>query len=274
VLWLFLLLIVGLICGYLLLVRRHRTRHLSKVEFWVYLPGERLPDQDRVMTRLLQDNPHPAGAISAAEGLLFSDVRLHVALVLRSRNAHVFRPDLFTEDSAPTGEILADLAEARAMAKLRYVSEEPLPDMRHIQFLAHLADAYADCGEASVIYDSTAERLWPAEAWREQLSRDRDATRPDLHVHVVWRTEGRTVVAETRGLVKIGLAELQTAPMEGDEKMIVGQVLEAAVEKLWALPVAPESVEVALFGDAFLVEIGVPIGGKSPVTILRRQIEA
>ena len=92
------------------------------------------------------------------EALIFSDVRLHIALVLRSKNAHVFRPDLFEEHVEPTVELLEGLAGSKSFAKIRFISEEPLKDHRHLIFLAHAADAIADLAKGKVIYDVVAER--------------------------------------------------------------------------------------------------------------------
>ena len=162
--------VFGALIGYLFTRRRGGSRRqerlVTQAEYWVYIPSEKLPDQDAVMTRMVTQNPHGKpgqSPIGPKEGLLFSDIRLHVAVILRNKNPHVFRPDLFSEADADA-EALAALSGAPAMVQLRYLSEEPLSDDRHLKFLPHLADAYAYVGNAVLIYDAMAEQLLkPAE---------------------------------------------------------------------------------------------------------------
>src|SRR5437870_8476526 len=92
--------LVGIVIGWLLVTRKKEPKFLSSNEYWVYLPGDRMPDQTQVMARVIGDNPYKQrgkNPVSPREGLLLSDIRLHLALVLRSKNPHVFRPDMFDE---------------------------------------------------------------------------------------------------------------------------------------------------------------------------------
>src|SRR5947209_2616034 len=125
-----------------------------------------MPEQDAVMTRMVAENPYSRDghlAIGKREGIIFSDIRLHVSLVLRSKNPHVFRPDLLKDSVEPTADILSALANSAALIKVRYISEAPLSDDRHIQFMAHFACAYLDLGSGLVIYDVVSEQLRSAE---------------------------------------------------------------------------------------------------------------
>ena len=151
-------LFLGIALGYVVLVlisRRRESRFLAVTEYWVYIPGEKLPKQDDIMSLVLGGN----SPIGPQEGLLFSDIRLHVALVLRSKNPHVFRPDLFDDHIEPTPEILTALAESKALAKIRYLSEVRLKSDAHLQLLPYLAYAYCKLADGKAIYDVSAERL-------------------------------------------------------------------------------------------------------------------
>src|ERR1044072_845222 len=125
-------LLLGMVLGWLFVQRRQqKSSFLSTNEYWVYLPGKEMPNQTEVMSRLIGDNPYRQGGknpIGPREGLLLSDIRLHLALVLRSKNPHVFRPDLFDEYVDPTSEILERLANSESLVKVRYISEQPLND--------------------------------------------------------------------------------------------------------------------------------------------------
>src|SRR5579885_1987197 len=86
-------------------MRKRPRPFFAHGEYWVYLPSEDMPSQEEIMNRMLLGNPHRIDGklpITKNEALIFSDVRLQIALVLRSRNAHVFRPDLFNEHVEPT----------------------------------------------------------------------------------------------------------------------------------------------------------------------------
>gem|GEM_PF-5880495 len=68
--------------------RSRRPKFFARAEYWVYVPGTKLPKQDELMTRMVAENPlHRLGKppIGAREGLLFSDIRLHLAMAIRSK---------------------------------------------------------------------------------------------------------------------------------------------------------------------------------------------
>jgi hypothetical protein len=265
--------ILGLMVGYTLISRRNRPKYLAAAEYWVYIPGEEMPKHEVLLDRIVGRNPYKQGGkapIGPAEGLVLSDIRLHMALVLRKRNPHIFRPDLF-EEIHVTKEQLESMADSNAIVKLRYISEQPLPDKRHLQFLIHAADAMAEISGSSLIYDQTAQRLIRKPELEALLSQDLDATKPPLHVSITWHDRPHDCHAETHGLRKIGLDELRTGPMEADEKVLVTQVLELAVERLWNMTYLPQEVEVEAFDDTFKILLSPPEKGVAQARILRMQ---
>lgn len=254
------------------LFKRSRSRpYFAHAEFWIYLPGEELPSQDKIMDRMMYGNPHRPGGkfpIGKEEAMLFSDVRLHIALVLRARNAHVFRPDLFEEHVEPTPERLEGLAESQSFAKVRYISEEPLKDMRHLKFLSYSADAIAALGEGKVVYDVVGERLFTAAEFSGLLDQ-LDADSPDLQTQVVWKRSQAGGVAETRGLVKVGHPELVTEEMNADQQVLVKAILEGVIREVWNLPELPPFVDVRFFDDPYRVEIKQRRKGPAHVALMR-----
>lgn len=247
--------VLGALIGFYFTRRREKqgAKIITQAEYWVYLPGLEMPEQDAVMTRLITTNPHgKAGQspIGPKEGLLFSDIRLHVALVLRSKNPHVFRPDLFSETEADA-ESLAALSAAQSMVKLRYVSEEPLNDDRHMRFLPHLADAYAQVGKGVLIYDAMAEQLIKPNELFEMLSENPTISDPGLHFRVVWKRDGEGAYASTKGLIKKGLPELTSAMARPDNQLLITEVIQAVGEKVWQEGFA-EEMRVTCFGDEFI----------------------
>lgn len=252
--------------------RARKAPYFAHAEYWVYLPGDKLPPQDAIMNRMLRESPRRPGGkypITKNEALLFSDVRLHIALVLRSRNAHVFRPDLFEEHVEPTAERLEALADSQSFVKLRFISEEPLNDHRHLTFLAHAADAVASLGDGKVIYDVTGERLFMAEEFGGLLDQVADSSGPDVQAQVVWRRSPVGGSAETRGLVKVGLPELTTEEMNADQQVLVMAVLEEAMDQLWNLPDLPPQADVSYFGDTYRIEIKQPKKRRAEVALMK-----
>lgn len=266
--------LVGLVIGYTIVSRRGRTRYLASTEYWVYIPGEKMPPQEQLLDQVVGQNPYKKAGrspVGPAEGLVLSDIRLHIALVLRRKNSHVFRPDLF-EEIVVTEDHMKALAASNAMVKLRYISEEPLKDKRHLQFLIHAADAMATIADSKLIYDSTARRLITKEELEAILRKEVDATRPDAHVSVTWKDRPSECFAETHGLRKIGLDELRTGPMEADEKVLVLYVMDLAIERLWGMAYLPQEVEVEAYGDTFKLLLSEPKDGYALTRILRVQL--
>ena len=265
--------LLGLIAAYIYMHRRDQTKFLAAAEYWVYLSGEEMPSQDAMLTQMVGKNPYAQRGrtpIGPAEGIILSDVRLHIALVLRRKNPHVFRPDLFDHVEL-TADQITDLADAHSLVKLRYVSEIPLKDKRHLQFLIHAADAMARVGGSKLVYDSTAQRIFNKEELALELSRSVDATFSGLHVRPLWNEEKGSYHAETLGLKKIGVEELRTGPMEPDEQVLITQVLDLAVEEIWKEGAIPEEVEVDAFDDKFKVIFTKAKDGFADTRILRIQ---
>jgi len=268
-------LVLAAVVGWVFLNRRQKEpAFLSTNEFWVYLPGTRMPDQNAVMTLVIGDNPYKVrgrNPVTPKEGLLLSDTRLHMALVLRARNPHVFRPDLFDEHVEPTAQILEDLAGSESLVKVRFISETPLKDRASVQLLPHLADAAAELGGGKVVYDCMKEDLISRADFQERLRANFDQNQADLQVRTVWRRAERGGWAETRGLRKIGLPELATERMESDEQVLVAEVLSSAAKKLWDAGQLLEAIDVDLFDDRFQVLVGKPKNRVASVRILRVQ---
>jgi hypothetical protein len=270
--WLALLLLAPVALGLWRLRLRKEPPYLAVAEYWVYLPAPDLPSQEELMTRMVARNPFGKGAASPIghqEGLLFSDIRLRVSVALRAKNPHAFRPDVASAAETPTPEILAALAASHAFVKIRYVSDVPLIDDRHLQFLPHMAAAYADLGAATAVYDPIIERLWLPKDFASLLREDANARRPELHLRVHWSEESTHAIAQTHGLIKKGLPELKTAPVPLDQRILVTDVLWEAALRIWNDAALPEQLEVESFGDRYQAVLEKPQNRSVLVKILR-----
>lgn len=247
--------LLGAFVGFLF-TRRHgrKTEKLiTQAEYWVYLPGTEMPSEEEVMTRMINQNPHGRpgqSPIGHSEGLVFSDIRLHIGLLLRSKNPHVFRPDLFS-DAEADAESLAALSAAQSLVKVRYVSEIPLLDDRHMRFLPHMADAYAHVGNAVLIYDAMAEQLMKPSELYEMLHENPSVSDPDKHFRIIWHRDGEAAYASTKGLIKKGLPEMKSAMARADNQLLITEVLREVAGQAWRNGFSDE-FRVNCFGDEFI----------------------
>jgi len=243
--WFLLLgLTVGSVIGYWFVTRKAKPKYLLHLEYWVYLPGVQMPPQDEVMTHLVRPEAGPA-SISGKEAVLFSDIRLHIALVLRSKNAYLFRPDLVAPAVDATPEQLKALEAAQSFAKVRYLSEEPVPDTRYLKFLPQVARAIAHLGEGSIIYDSIGERL---------LSPS-DLAAGDPGPHIRWMPAASGGHVETLGLKKRGVPDIKTAPISADERWIVSEIIGQVAREAWDKAELPPTMMAEAYEDRFRVDL-------------------
>jgi hypothetical protein len=222
-----------------------------------------MPSQEQIMHRMLAGNPYgPPGSspIGKAQGILFSDVRTSIALVLKEKNGRLFRPSIFPE--SPTEAQIHLLDNAQSLVKVSFISEEPLKSMDHAVFAIHAADAIADLAEGTLIYDRVAERLWERDELAGRLKRYPSGRDTELHVFTNWVDAPSGGWAETRGLPKVGVKDLRTVPMEHDERNLIQAILELAAENIWFNLGIPEELVVSLFDDRFQVELS-KVGSKS-----------
>jgi hypothetical protein len=98
-----------------------------------------------------------------------------------------------------------------------------------------------------------------------------DATAYAIHTQVIWRPSPNGGVAETRGLSKIGLADLRTGEMEVDQRVLATRVMTEAIRCIWDNGELPESVEVMSFDDTFKVQFEKMKDALTRVRILRVQ---
>lgn len=247
--------VLGIIGGLLYSrLKKRRRKFLAQSEYWIYLPTQEMPSQDDVMTSLFQQNPFQKATrpISPSEGILMSDIRLHVGLVLKAKNPHVFRPDLMTENSEVTSEILQSLAAAQSLVKVRYISEEKLPNDRHLVLLPHLAHTYARLGSGQVIYDFVSEELTDSRQFAEKAGLTSDPTQPDNNIKVQWQAiSPEAGVVKTYGLKKRGLQEIKTEPCPNDHQTLMREIVSQCAAAVWNGQDIGEGLHVSAFDDQF-----------------------
>lgn len=209
------------------------NRFHAHAEYWVYSTADSMPNQDRLMGRLVGENPYVQqgqNPISAGEGLLFSDVRLKIALVLRSKNPNLFQGNKLPESIPDQHEFVADVSRFHSIIRLQYGSPVKLKDKRHLQFLLHASDAAAELTGATWIFDKITGSLRTKEELEKILGENFDVTKLQFHVRLE-ETEDQTF--RSFGLIKIGVPDFETHPIPRDQMSLVRTLLEKYIALSW-----------------------------------------
>lgn len=213
------------------------------------------------MTRMVRDNPHSEG-IGTREGILFTDVRLHVGLATRQQNAVQFRPDVLLDSLEVGPEILGALGKAQAFARIRYTSPTLLPDRRHLRFIPHMASAISHLGSGLVVLDLVKEAVWTSAGFDEWLHDNGDQEAFEHNVRIVDKPEQSGLVSlRSKGLVKIGLPEIEMAPAQWDLRTLLQEVTVEATKIVWQAGNIPAQIRVEVFGDQFDIIFAPPRKG-------------
>lgn len=227
-------------------------------EYWIFTSERKLPPQELLLSRLLRNNPYDSTepkALGPEHGLLFSDIRLSMGLVLRERNPHLFRPDLFERHIAVDAGLIEALSEAEAMVRVRYVSKEAVQDRRYLRLMPFLAEAAAYYARSKVLFNMVSEQLLSSDALRAQLEGDPMADRSELHLRTVWIESAESGRAETRGLGTVGLPDLQTPPSPNADRTTICSVLDLAASTFWDRGELQEETPVEFLEGQFLVRL-------------------
>ncbi len=249
--------------------RRSEGAFLAYCEFWIYTDAGTIPPYETVVQALV-GGPGQKG-IGTSGALLLTDVRLNMSHVSRQKNPFLFRPDLFAEAENASPEALSSIASSQALIRVRFGSSQPLKDNKPLQVTAHLAHVMLDLTDGMAVYDNCMEQLWTAEDFRARIDQRPDATTLEDNFRLIWThdDEGRSV--ETRGLIKWGLPELKSRPLDADTKVLAEELMTEAGRKLWGQAALPAEIEVTCYGDTFKLSFGRPKLGKAPTQILRYQ---
>jgi hypothetical protein len=241
-----------------------KRRYLAVCEFWIFVTDPTPVDLSLACTRLTR-----SGEITPQEAMLAGDIRLFFSTLRKAQNPHIFRPDLFSENIEPSAEILQALGESDTIAKIRYLSEEPLNNDFHLGFMPRLAVEIAKQRKGVVIFDSIGEELVTVSQLQARNESAEDRYGASQHLRTVWLHTEHGGFAATRGLMKVGVPELQTPDTRPDHRAIVCEVLDSAAVELWNHREVPESIEVNCYDDTFVVKIQPNSRGSNQARVAR-----
>ena len=247
------------------------TPYLAHAEYWVYSKALEMPTTDKLMVRLVGDNPYiqqGQNPVGGAEGLVLSDVRLKIALLLRKKNPNLFEGRLLPETIADHQEFTNDIGTFHSIVKLQYVSTTKLKDKRHLQFLVHAADAVAEITDAKWIFDKITGSIRSKPEMEEILKKNFNVTKLEIHTRLDTNEDN---TFSSFGLSKIGIADFDTHPVSGDQVQLVEEILRKYMALSWERGEAfPDPIK-AYEDEFFIIQKSVR-GGRTLMRIVRKQM--
>lgn len=235
-----------------------------RIEYWIYCNAQERPQDKDLLDRMLASSPyHKRGSapIGPAEGVFFSDIRLHIATVKREKNAMLFRPEIFVGgDSMVDSSIPKLISETNTIIIVRFVSEAAERKRGYISFVTYAAEAIAALTSANLIWDTVTEEFLTPEELAEKLKEDNDGSRFALHVAARWTETAEAGRAFTRGMGKAGLPDIELDRQPLDQKVLALTLVEESARRCWESGTL-DPVEFSGFGELFLVDFSVPRPG-------------
>ncbi|MEI7985601.1 MAG: hypothetical protein WCI55_08225 [Armatimonadota bacterium] len=268
--WLVVVIIVAAtVYGYLVFPKK--PKYLAHAEYWVYSKAVELPSTEKLMIRLVGSNPYiqqGQNPIGGAEGLVLSDVRLKIALVLQKKNPKLFEGRLLPEAIADHHEFVNDVGSFNSIVKLQYVSTTKLKDKRHIQFLMHAADAAAEIAGAGWILDKITGTLRTKQEQAEILQNNFNVTKLEYNV-VLKANEDNTF--SSYGLMKAGIPDFDTHIVSSDQVQLVREILNKYMALSWERG-EPFPDPIKEYDDDFFIIQKPTKSGRSMMRIVRKQL--
>lgn len=247
------------------------TPFLAHAEYWVYSKALEMPTTEKLMVRLVGDNPYiqqGQNPVGGAEGLVLSDVRLKIALLLKKKNPNLFEGRLLPETISDHLEFANDVSTFNSIVKLQYVSTTKLKDKRHLQFLMHAADAVAEITEAIWIFDKITGSLYAKSELEAILSKNFNVTKLEFHTRLDSNEDN---TFSSYGLSKVGIPDFDTHQVSGDQTQLVEEILRKYMALSWERGEAfPDPIKA--YDDEFFI-IQKPVrGGRMLMRIVRKQM--
>lgn len=241
-----------------------KPKYLAVMEYWIYTSDPSPANMTGTIAKMTR-----SGELTAAEANLSSDIRFFASQLRREQNPRLFRPDLFGENIEPTAEFLEAMAGSSTIIKVRYLSETPLADLRHVGFMPRVAVEVAKLKKSEVILDNVSQQLYSPDALQSSLLDGEDRYLPGDHIRTYWLKTEDGGKAVTRGLLKAGFQELETPETRSDHRHIVTEVLSQAADKLWRGEVNPNLVHVSCYDDLFVVRVKPTKNGPALARVMR-----
>lgn len=218
------LIVLAIIVAAGLWYAKTRPKLILNAEYWVFCKADKLPDQTQMMERVVGRTDK----IGPAEGLLFSDVRLHVTLVTKAKNPQLFDPTALDPSLQESFDFVSSVIEQTAIIRVRFTSSEPMKDRRHLRLLPHLAYAYALMADAQWVFDQPQRKLYSMDDLAKLIDGQADSL--DNQIRIEKTDEGSLKVL---GMEKIGIQPFETDRLDADQFQLVEEILNEFVARSW-----------------------------------------
>lgn len=230
-------------------------RERFRIEFWVYCEREDRPPDSDILSRI-SAAPFAPGGIRNEDARMIGDIRFNIGRAVRSRNALLFRPDLFSDgDSEIDVQALKKIDDVDTMVTVRYVAEKMIPEpKRSLRLATYAVEAICDISRGVAIWDAVKQELISPEALRERLRENQDGAAFEHHVDIRW-AETEAGVSFTRGMEKIGLPNLTFEDQPLDQRTLALYLVSETARKCWDAELLLDA-KFDGFGESFSVEIG------------------
>ncbi len=225
----------------------------THVEYWVYSTQDKLPDQNELMKAIVGANPYVKNGINPigpSEGLVFSDVRFKIALVLKTKNQQFFSPATFEDELLERPELAEALQKSESIIKIQYSSNQPVKNFNYLQMLPHAVMAASNLTGKGIIFDAIHKKFYTHAHWHELLSTHFKLDCPEAHVLV---NESEDHSFSTLGLTKIGLRELETLPVPHDLVHLTKELLSDFISQIWSTR-SYKDLKTEKYGDQFILQ--------------------
>ena len=248
-----------------------RSHYFAHAEYWVYSNNHEMPSTEKLMVRLVASNPYiqqGQNPIGGAEGLVLSDIRLKIALLLKTRNQNLFDGRRVPASIADQHDFIREIGSFQSIVKLQYISTTKLKDKRHLQFLMHAADATAEICESDWILDKVTGVLRTKSQQEEILAKSFNVTKLDIHARLEANMDNSF---SSFGLIKAGIADFDTHPVSADQVQLVREILERYMTLSWERGEAfPDPIKA--YDDEFFI-LQKPIKhNRTLMRIVRKQM--
>ena len=244
---------------------------MAHAEYWVYSKATELPSIEKLMVRLVGDNPYVQqgqNPVGGAEGLVLSDIRLKIALMLQKKNPQFFEGSLLPDTISDHDDFINDIGTFKSIIRLQYISTTKLKDKRHLQFLMHAADAAADITDSSWILDKITGSLRTKNQQADILRKNFNVTKLEFHVRLESNEDN---TFSSYGLSKVGISDFDTHPVLTDQSQLVKEILEKYLALSWERGEAFAD-PIRAYEDEFYIIQKSARNGRMMMRIVRKQM--